>query len=521
VESRIGKTIKGKYRVDRVVGEGGMGVVLAARNERLGREVAIKLLLPQLTRHPEIVARFLHEGRVVAGLRHPHVVDVLDVDTDDDGTPFLVLELLDGEPLSSLLHRERLLTIAEAYAILVPVMDGIALAHERGIVHRDLKPENVFLHHDVRGARIPKVLDFGIARAADAEDRRTSSAATLGTPLYMAPEQIRSARDATPASDVWSMGVLWCEVLSGERPHAIARGSSAYQVMTEIVTTSPRSLGELAPELDPALVAVIDRAVSPDLARRYPDMRAFALALPPLGELGARSRRPAARAPHRAEALHRSEAGRGARTDAASVATAGATIVTAAEATPRRRGTIAAALLGAGVVAIAIALLSTRTGAREVADAVPPTTSPAPPGPSTVEVGAPLSPRVSPRGGAPARPLEQIVDDLRPTDVADRFVWITASRRAQLHCDEHAAEAGRRAATRFATGRARCTLDECRLPDRDGSLDPRLFAEPVAPYGAPRGARLIAFWNGPLGEADRASIDRWRRDLDCGEIVSF
>ncbi|MEM9196089.1 MAG: serine/threonine-protein kinase [Myxococcota bacterium] len=276
-EERIGSTLAGKYRLQRIIGRGGMGVVFAGLHEWTGREVAIKLLHAELAAEPMIGERFLREARTAAQLRHPNVVDVLDMQATDEREVFLVLELLQGRSLEDVIKQKGALTEGETLAILNPIMDALADAHALGIIHRDLKPDNVFLHHDPKRGVIPKLLDFGIAKIANS--RRTNSTGEgtiIGTPTYMSPEQALGMEDVGPASDVWSMGAMLFECIGGRPPFL---GPTPTAVLTQICTAPAPALGSIAATAQPGVTAAIDRALVRERSERYPDMTALRNAL--------------------------------------------------------------------------------------------------------------------------------------------------------------------------------------------------------------------------------------------------
>jgi serine/threonine-protein kinase len=276
-QERIGTVLADKYRLDRILGRGGMGVVMAGVHTWTDRPVAVKLLAPELTEDGEVVSRFLREARTAAKLKHPNVVDVLDMGTSSDGAVFMVLELLEGESLFELLEREKQLAPARALSLLLPVIDALAFAHDQEIVHRDVKPENVFLSVDARGRVVPKLLDFGIAKVRDADrTRATQTGTVIGTPYYMSPEQARGAKDLGPASDVWAAGVVLYECLSGALPF---EAETATAVLAAILTTDPRPLAQRIPDAPPTLVRVIDRALARDVDDRFGSARVFLQAL--------------------------------------------------------------------------------------------------------------------------------------------------------------------------------------------------------------------------------------------------
>jgi serine/threonine protein kinase len=272
-----GKVLAGKYRIDRTIGEGGMGVVYEAFHLRLRQRVAIKVLRPHILAHPEFVARFEREARAAATLESPYVAKVLDVDTSPQGLPYMVIEFLEGNDLAEELARRGRFPVQEAVALVMEACVPIALAHALGIIHRDLKPSNLFLAKKGH-ERVLKLLDFGISKVlAEKDAKETSSFQTLGTPHYMSPEHIRSASDVDRRSDIWSLGVILYELLTGTEPF---RGDPA-QVIAAIVADPVPPPRTRNPDIPEALEAVIMRALEKDPNKRFPDVRAFTKALAP------------------------------------------------------------------------------------------------------------------------------------------------------------------------------------------------------------------------------------------------
>ncbi len=265
-----------KYRLECILGRGGMAAVFGGRHEWTGRRVAVKLLNHELTSSPEMAERFLREARTAADLRHPNVVDVLDMGRAEDGSVYLVLERLEGCALADLLAPGPL-SVDRALALIVPVMRALAFAHRRGVVHRDLKPDNIFIAEGTDGEVVPKLLDFGIAKLIEHDGTSvTRTGAVLGTPDYMSPEQTRGDADLGPSTDIWSMGVVWFECLTGQLPF---NGSNASALIIAVATTRAPPILTIAPDLDPEIARVIDRALSHEASERWPDMTAFADAL--------------------------------------------------------------------------------------------------------------------------------------------------------------------------------------------------------------------------------------------------
>jgi serine/threonine-protein kinase len=272
-EERLGTTLADRYRIESLLGRGGMGTVFAGTHLWTRRPVAVKILHHDYARDPGVVRRFLAEARTAATLTHRHVVDVLDMGSAADGTVYLVLERLRGRSLASLLERRGRLALPEAAAVLLPVMEALAAAHARAIVHRDIKPENIFLHRDPDGGLVPKLLDFGIARfRSPTRSMATATGTIMGTPYYMSPEQAAGASDLDAGADVWSMGVTWYETLTGALPFD---GPHPTAVLLALTNNTPEPLQRLAPELPDAVVAVLERALVRDRGRRYRTMDEF------------------------------------------------------------------------------------------------------------------------------------------------------------------------------------------------------------------------------------------------------
>ena len=264
----------GKYRVDRVIGRGGMGLVVGATHLQLRQQVALKFLLPELADNDELVERFVREARASAQLRGEHVCRVADVGTADNGAPYIVMELLAGQDLASLLQANGPLPVAQVADYMLQMCVGVAEAHALGIVHRDLKPGNLFLTRRPDGAPLIKVLDFGIAKPQrDQTHDLTATSTVLGTPSYMSPEQLRSSRDVDARSDVWSIGVILYELVSGRRPFT---GASFADLALRIATDPAPPLGGRIP---PGFEAIIRRCLAKDPAQRYRDVAELAQAL--------------------------------------------------------------------------------------------------------------------------------------------------------------------------------------------------------------------------------------------------
>ena len=272
---RLGTTVAGKYRIERVLGAGGMGTVFGGVHAWTGRQVAVKMLNPDYAADASVVQRFLQEARAAARLDHPNVVDVLDMGQAEDGAVYLVLELMSGSPLTDLVAHGPM-PVEVALRHLLPVIDALGVAHAHGIVHRDLKPDNIFLSRSLKGGVVPKLLDFGIAKVADKNTARTGTGFIVGTPSYMSPEQALGKSDLGPPSDVWSMGVVLFECLTGKLPFT---AESSTGMLVVICTQPAPAVATRGVPVPASIAAVIDRALQSDPRARYIDAAEFGDAL--------------------------------------------------------------------------------------------------------------------------------------------------------------------------------------------------------------------------------------------------
>jgi serine/threonine-protein kinase len=252
-----------------------MGTVYAAENVEIGRQVAIKVLNGQLAGNQPLVTRFRMEARAAALIRHPGIVDVLDMGTADDGAPYIVMELLEGETLGAIIERREPLAPARLTELIAAALDALAAAHRAGIVHRDLKPDNLFICRE--GPAPVKLVDFGISKFGMAEGlNATQSGLVMGTPLYMAPEQIRSAKDAGPPADLYAIGAICFHALTGRPPYP---GESFSEVVAKVVTDPVPSLRQARPDLPPVFADVVERLLAKAPADRPADAAAVAAEL--------------------------------------------------------------------------------------------------------------------------------------------------------------------------------------------------------------------------------------------------
>jgi serine/threonine-protein kinase len=272
----LGRLLAGKYRLEAQLAVGGMGAVYRAMNEIVSRPVAIKILRPEFGNNEQFVKRFMREGRAANIIKHPNIVDVIDIDRDE-GDLFIVQDLLKGEDLGTRLKRTKQLPIKATLAVAVPVAEALGAAHEHGIVHRDLKPANVFLA-EVEGKIVPKVLDFGVAKMLDPEGdtRLTPTFAALGTPAYMSPEQITEPLTVDARSDVWAMGIMLHRMVTGKLPF---ESESQGGMLVAICTKSPTLLIAETTDAPPSFEQLVRKCLTRDPKERYANCAEVALAL--------------------------------------------------------------------------------------------------------------------------------------------------------------------------------------------------------------------------------------------------
>jgi serine/threonine-protein kinase len=280
-----GDVIARKYVVEEVIGTGGMGGVVAARHKQLGERVAVKVLLPKALKDAEAIGRFVREARTQIRIKNEHVVRVLDIDQLDSGAPYILMEYLEGRDLARMLRAEGRLPIPRAIDYVLQACVAIAEAHMLGIVHRDLKPSNLFVTQRSDGTPLVKVLDFGISKALEADLAEPRSAeltdtqAVFGSPAYMSPEQIRSAKNVDYRTDIWSLGVILFESVTGHPPF---KAETVSGLLAAIAADPPLSLRDLREEAPPALEEVVARCLTKDVSRRFSTVAELAASLAPL-----------------------------------------------------------------------------------------------------------------------------------------------------------------------------------------------------------------------------------------------
>jgi serine/threonine-protein kinase len=262
----------GKYKLQAVIGSGGMGSVYEARNTWTKRKVAIKFLRPDLTATRESVLRFMQEAQAATAIAHPNIVQVLDMGRDpDDGSLYIVQEFLSGESLRARIQRG-LVSVYEAVDLMLPIMGALCAAHSRGIVHRDLKPENIFLTEGPGGEIIPKLIDFGVSKVHGTGQitEKTETGQFMGTPRYMAPEQLRGSREVDGRADVWSICVVLYELVTGRCPYD---SETLFSLVSAILNGRPVPPDQINLAVPAPFSAVLMPGLDPDLGTRYASMR--------------------------------------------------------------------------------------------------------------------------------------------------------------------------------------------------------------------------------------------------------
>jgi tRNA A-37 threonylcarbamoyl transferase component Bud32 len=279
---REGDILAGKYKVERVLGAGAMGIVVSAMHVHLGERVALKFLHAEMAQNQEVVARFLREAQSSVRIKGEHVCRVSDVGKLETGAPYMVMELLQGSDLGQILEKQGRLEIPAAVDFLIQACDALAEAHALGIVHRDLKPSNLFLTTRPDGSPLVKVLDFGVAKIMGDNPnvpKLTAAGAILGSPLYMSPEQLLGSKAVDARSDIWQLGIILFELVTGQPPFD---GKSLTDIVVAIGTQPAPSMRKLRPEVPVAMEEAVYRCLEKDAHRRMPDVAALAEALLPL-----------------------------------------------------------------------------------------------------------------------------------------------------------------------------------------------------------------------------------------------
>jgi serine/threonine-protein kinase len=280
-----GELLAGKYRVEQVLGAGGMGYVVAATHEQLGQRVAVKLLVPELCENQDSVTRFLREARAAVRIQSEHVARVLDVGELTNGAPYMVMEFLSGRDLAEELDLPEVIEVTQAIDYVLQASEAVAEAHSIGVIHRDLKPANLFLTHRPDGSPLVKVLDFGISKAINVDDSAlepapslTATHSLLGSPAYMSPEQIRRPKSVDIRTDIWSLGSILFELLVKEPPF---NAESPLALLAAVVSDPLPNIRDRRPDVSPELAAVIERCLEKKPEHRYQTVAELADALAP------------------------------------------------------------------------------------------------------------------------------------------------------------------------------------------------------------------------------------------------
>ena len=470
--SEEGRIVGERYRLEAHLDSGTMGEVYRARHTITQQTVAVKLLFPYLARRESDVIRFKREARLAASLEHPNIVQMLDAGIDGDRY-YLAMEFLEGETLEDVLANEPS-SRAEVLGYLVHVLDALRVAHEAGIVHRDIKPANIFLTAESDGSKRVKLLDFGIARQMGGE-RATLTGTTLGTPIYMSPEQAMRPEEVHVGADVWSVGVILYELLTGARPFT---ANSPTALLVKTVSEPHVPVSELAPNVPQALVSVVERCLLKDEGERYTDAGALLSALRTVLEtrevskwLGAGDVRVARSAREMAESVGTSEE---------SVAHGYGFVSTVSEDALRRP--MAPLFVVAAVIALVVYALfafESDEAPTPSADRAPDAVAPAPSGstPPTPAVKTPALAEEAPAEAArPARPESKVVPPDAPSpSVKKKAGAATKKTRAR---NERKAQPRKKAVAQKATEKKARASEPPRESQR---ADPPPIAAPTPP----------------------------------------
>ncbi len=261
---REGDIIHSRYRLLRLIGSGTSGSVWAARNELIERDVALKIMEPEVMSDKVLLHRFFNEAKAIGRVKHPSIVGIFDLGQAEDGSPFLVLELLDGEPLSTRIQRDGAMDPEMLLEVMAGVTQALDLAHQQSIVHRDLKPANIFMHSTPAGGLVGKILDFGISKVSsggEANFSLTKTGTVVGSPAYMSPEQAAGRDDIDGRADVWSVGVVLYEGLTGVLPHEAPNYNA---LMVRILTQDVAPIATRKPDLPAAVQQIVDTCLKRD-----------------------------------------------------------------------------------------------------------------------------------------------------------------------------------------------------------------------------------------------------------------
>ena len=277
----LGRTLGGRYRLERKLGEGGMGAVYEAEHTGLGKHFAVKVLLDMFTKQRDVLLRFQQEARTASTIGHENIIDIVDIGEEKDGRWYIVMELLKGHDLAHALRDGGALPPARAASILRQICRALQAAHDKGIIHRDMKPENVFLTTHGDNADFVKIMDFGISKVKQAHDnvRLTQTGAVMGTPLYMAPEQARGDPDIDHRTDIYAVGVMAYEMFCGRPPF---NGPTYIALLTQHLMEQPPRPSVVCPGIAPEIEALLLKSLEKDRNRRFESMAEMAAALSPI-----------------------------------------------------------------------------------------------------------------------------------------------------------------------------------------------------------------------------------------------
>jgi len=271
-QTLVGTLLNDTYRLERLIAQGGMGAVYEASHLRLSRRFAVKVLVAPLDRHPELLNRFRREAEIIAAIGHPHIVDAVDFNHTARGEHYIVMELLEGETLAARLRRQGSFSLVQAAHIIKQAASALQAAHHKGIIHRDLKPHNIFLCNRGRRDDFVKIFDFGVSKVMHSLSKLTKVNVVLGTAVYMAPEQVRGASDLDQRADIYSLGCILHEMLSGR---TVFEGETPLAIFRQVTGAKPPPLSSRCPDLPKQVEAVVMRSLAKERRERFDTMLAF------------------------------------------------------------------------------------------------------------------------------------------------------------------------------------------------------------------------------------------------------
>jgi serine/threonine-protein kinase len=418
----IGELIEGKYRITRLIGEGGMGAVYLGENVRISRKVAIKVLHAGLTENREVTQRFEREAQAAGRIGNDHILEVLDLGTRPNGDHYIVMEYLDGEPLTSRIKGRGRIQPLELAQLIRQVLVGLSAAHRAGIVHRDLKPDNIYILKEKAGKTdFVKIIDFGISKFQPLNSdgmRMTRTGMMMGTPYYMSPEQASGSQDADQRSDLYAVGVMMFEASTGQVPFDAATFN---QLLFKIVLDEVPRPEIIQPDLDPAFASLISKAMARDPLQRFQTADDFSLAIDAWLKQGTPVTIPPTTDPRAASLLRPRTTNTGVAASEVKTGTGGTWATSQVDEIPKKKRSLGLMLGIAGVLVVgsAGAVIALGTG-KAAPDETASSSTPSPPTPAVEQRAAatPPEPTIAPAPEPPATAAPSPPDPATPAQSA-------------------------------------------------------------------------------------------------------